>query len=106
MVDLLLVDKLVVEEERLHRNVAQQEAKAHMELFCLEVDVLLPDRSRFHVLSNTLNCPLKDLLNLIIGIGAKSLRVLKKEVKVAFPKVNLRCIIAERALEYFLCLGD
>ena len=80
MFDLLLVDMLVVEEKCLHRNVAQQEAKAHMELFCFEVDVLLPNRSRFHVFSNTLDCPLKNLLNLIISIGAKRLRVLKKEV--------------------------
>ena len=80
MVNLLLVDIFVVEEKCLHRNVAQQEAKAHMELFCLKVDVLLPDWSRFHVLSYTLNCSFKDLLYLIIGIDAKSLRVLKKEV--------------------------
>ena len=86
---LLLADVLVVDEERLHRDVAQQEAKAHMELFCFEVDVLLPNRSRFHVFSNTLDCPLKDLLNLIISIGAKSLRVLEKEVEVAFPEINL-----------------
>ena len=43
MVNLLLVDMIIVEEKCLHRNVTQQEAKAHMELFCLEVDVLLPD---------------------------------------------------------------
>ena len=106
MCDLLLVDMFIVEEKCLHRNVAQQEAKAHMELFCFEVDVLLPNRSRFHVFSNTLDCPLKDLLNLIIGIGAKSLRVLKKEVEVTFPEINLWCIIAERALEHFLSLSD
>ena len=89
MVDLLLVDMFVVEEKCLHRYVAQQEAKAHMELFCFEVDILLPNRGRLHVFSNTLDCPLKDLLNLIIGIGAKSLRVLKKEVEVTFPEINL-----------------
>ena len=94
MVNLLLVDIFVVEEKCLHRNVAQQEAKAHMELFCLKVDVLLPDRSRFHVLSNALNSSFKDLLNLIIGIGAKSLRVLEKEVEVTFPEINLWSIIA------------
>ena len=80
MVNLLLVDMIIVEEQCLHRNVTQQEAKAHMELFCLEVDVLLPDWCCFHVFSNTLNCPLKYLLNLIIGVSAKSLRVLKEEV--------------------------
>ena len=89
MVNLLLVDIFVVEEKCLHRDVAQQEAKAHMELFCLKVDVLLPDRSRFHVLSNALNSSFKDLLNLIISIGAKSLRVLEKEVEVTFPEINL-----------------
>ena len=76
MGNLLLVDVFVVKKKCLHRNVTQQEAKAHMELFCLEVDILLPDRSRFHMLSNTLNCPLKYLLNLIVGVCAKSLSVL------------------------------
>ena len=80
---------LVVDEERLHRDVTQQEAEAHVELFRLKVDVLLPDRSCLHVLSNTLNCPLKYLLNLIVGVGAKSLRVLKKEVEITFPEIYL-----------------
>ena len=71
--NLLLADVLVVDEERLHRHVAQQEAEAHVELFRLKVDVLLPDRSCLHVLSNTLNCPLKYLLNLIVSVRAKSL---------------------------------
>lgn len=43
MLNLLLVDILIIDEECLHRNVAQQEAKSHMELFCLKVDVHLPD---------------------------------------------------------------
>ena len=68
---LLLGDGVIVEEGCLNSDVAEQEAEAHMELLGLKVNILLPNRSGLHVLSNTLNCAFKYLLNLVIGVSAK-----------------------------------
>lgn len=68
---LLLALNVDVEKECLDGSEAEEEAKAHVELLSLEVNILLPDRASFHVTTNALNGAFKYLLNLLVGIGAQ-----------------------------------
>ena len=88
-------DGLIVEERCLDGDVAEEEAEAHVELRSLEIDVLLPDRGGFHVLSDTLNCAFEHLLDLLVGVLAQRRMVMLQEGQIAFPEVDLGRVVAE-----------
>ena len=56
--------------------------------------------------ADALDSALEDLLYLIVGVCTQVLMLLLKEVQVAFPYIDLRSVVAERALVDFLSLAD
>ena len=103
---LLLTDRLVVKKEGLQGDITEKETEAHVELGCLEVDILLPERRRLHVSSNALNRSFKDGLDGIIGVCPQVLVMILQEGQVAFPEGDLGCIVPKCTLKDFLSLSD
>ena len=65
----------------------------------LEVDVLDPDLSRFHVLADVLDCSFEELLDQLVALGPEYLLVVLQELEVARPQVNLGGVVPDRLLE-------
>lgn len=103
---LLLALNVVVEQERLDGDVTKKETEAHVELRCLEVDILLPNRTCFHVLAHALDGSLKNLFDLVVCILSNNLTVILKEGKIAVPEVDLGGVVAQGVLKDLLCLRD
>lgn len=106
MLMVLLALTFGIEQKRLDSNVAQEEAEAHVQLLCLEVDILLPDCPCFHVTTNALNGAFKYLLNLFVGIGPQVMVLFLEEREVIVPQVYLTGVVAKGALVDFLGLSD
>jgi len=87
--DLLFAVLLEVEEQSLDGDEAEEEAEAHVELRRLEVDVLLPDWTRLHVLAHTLDSAFKHLFDLGVCLAPQKCAVVLQERQVVVPQVDL-----------------
>jgi len=99
LLGVLLIDLINLEERSLDGSEAEEEAEAHVEHLCLEVDVLDPDLSRFHVLADVLDCSFKELLDQLVALGPEDLLVVLQELDIARPQVNLGGVVPDRLLE-------
>ncbi len=63
----------------------------------LEVDVLVPDLSRSHVLSHVVECSLEDLLALLFVLISHVLKVNSK-LNESFPELDLGRVVPQSFL--------